>query len=170
MLALRLLHGAEGERIAGDPVRAIIDLNTAIEVLVSVTLTEAGRLAGWEEERISRATSWRTGLKRRVRHHLAELLGSGDDLNQKESPWSRWFRGGYLLRNRAVHEGIRPSRDDIEAALEEADAVLADLRRRLASDGRFSDLVPMLKVELGRPSKWEDTLVGTAFPWEKRQD
>lgn len=87
MLAFRLIHAAEGERLAGDPTRAMIDLNTAIEVLVSVTLSKGGKAVGWDESKIKEATGWRTGLKKRVSKYLSELFGEEIDTNDEATVW-----------------------------------------------------------------------------------
>lgn len=146
MLVLRLIHGAEGERLAGDPTRAMIDLNTAVEVLVSVTVSEAGRLVGWDEDRVSRAISWRTGLKKRVSEHLSAVLGEPIDVKDGSQPWGRWFTGGYRLQNAAVHEGRDLRKAEVDTALAEAEDVLSDLQRRLSRHGAFEHLASRLDV------------------------
>lgn len=166
MLVLRLIHGAEGERLAGDPTKAMIDLNTAIEVLVSVTISEAGKLIGWGEERISKAISWRTGLKRRVSDHLAEILREPIDVKDDSGPWGRWFVGGYLLRNAAVHEGRRLHKAEVDDALDAAAAVLHDLRVRLSTNEAFADLASKLEIGVGFRQNWEAESAGLVFPWD----
>lgn len=166
MLAFRLIHGAEAERLAGDPTRAVIDLNTAIEVLISVTLSEAGRRSGWDEQKIAKAIGWRTGLKRRVSEYLSELVGEPIDVGGNSGPWGRWFTGGYRLRNAAVHEGRRLLKADVDGALEQAKDVVIDLRSRLAGRENFEELSRMLAIEFGGNPAWESELLKIRFPWE----
>ncbi len=166
MLAFRLIHAAEGERLAGDPTRAMIDLNTAIEVLVSVTLSEGGRSVGWDEEKIDAAIGWRTGLKKRVSEYLSELLGETIDPRDETSVWGLWFTGGYLLRNAAVHEGQRLTKDHVDVALEQARAVLKELREGLSRNEKLTELGGKLAIEFGADPPWEGDSVEINFPWD----
>jgi hypothetical protein len=166
MLVLRLIHGAEGERLGGDPTKAVIDLNTAIEVLVSTTISTAGGLVEWDADRIARAISWRTGLKKRVSDHLGPLFGETITVNDESEPWGRWFAGGYRLRNAAVHEGRVLRKDDVDSALLEAEAIVRDVRDRLARQAAFAPLAERLEVEFGPQPAWESEPVKIVFPWD----
>ncbi|MGA8365531.1 MAG: hypothetical protein WB709_13600 [Solirubrobacteraceae bacterium] len=111
MLMFRLVHAAYGERLAGDPARAVVDLNTAIEVMVSALITEGGHSVGWDDARIKRATAERLGFRNRVVDHLAVLLGEKICLEKPQTPWGRWWQDGYAKRNAIVHSGARLSRE-----------------------------------------------------------
>jgi hypothetical protein len=166
MLVLRLIHAAEAERLGGDPTKALIDLNTAIEVLVSTTISVAGRVVGWDEERIARAVSWRTGLKKRVTDHLGPLFGEELAIEDEDEPWGRWFVGGYRLRNAAVHEGRVLRKADVDDALLEAEAVVRDVQERLSRKAELIHLAERLEVEFGPSPAWESEPLVISFPWE----
>jgi hypothetical protein len=166
MLVLRLIHGAEGERLGGDPTKAVIDLNTAIEVLVSTTISTAGPLVDWDQDRIAGAISWRTGLKRRVSDHLGALFGEEIATRDESEPWGRWFTGGYRLRNAAVHEGRILRKADVDGALAQAEEVVRDVRERLARKAKFAHLAERLEVEFGPQPAWEGVPVKIDFPWD----
>lgn len=166
MLVLRLIHAAEGERLGGDPTKALIDLNTAIEVLVSTTISAGGPAVGWDEKRIAHAVSWRTGLKKRVTDHLGPLFGEDIAIGDEDEPWGKWFVGGYRLRNAAVHEGRIFRKADVDGALLEAEAVVRDVRERLARRIELSHLGERLDVEFGPAPTWESEPLVIPFPWE----
>jgi len=110
--------------------QAIISFGTAIEVMVSVTVTEASALLGepsGKSEGILEA-----GLKNVFKDHLARYINAPVDLDDPNTPFGRWWNGGYKLRNRVVHNGHRPAeaetQDGIDGAMEVIMAVGDGLR------------------------------------------
>jgi hypothetical protein len=166
MLAFRFVHAAYAERLAGDPTRAVVDLNTAIEVLVSALLAEGGRAARWDSHKIERATSDRVGLRNRLTDHLAPLLGDDVCLDDPDTPWGRWWLAGYSKRNAAVHTGARLTRDDAESALQAATKLVEHLKDRLIASDDLQPLAERLAISLGSAPPWEDGPLGQDFPWE----
>jgi hypothetical protein len=57
---------------------SVIDLNTAVEILVSASINEAGTLVGLSAEEIADAN--RPGVKRRGRNYLAKIFDEGSML------------------------------------------------------------------------------------------
>jgi hypothetical protein len=49
------------------------------------------------------------GFRNQLETHLPRLLDEGLDLKDEDSPAGIWYRDCYLLRNRVVHEGHKPT-------------------------------------------------------------
>lgn len=166
MLVFRFVHAAEGERLAGDASRAVIDLNTAIEVLISVTLNEGGLIAGLTAEEIDSAN--RAGPKNKVKKYLARMFGEEkSDIDDPDSVWGRWFGDGYLLRNEALHEGASLDRDAVERAFVQASEVIAEVKEKLEASEPLIRLGKQLAIDMRRrlPSS-DDQLLEISFPWD----
>jgi hypothetical protein len=166
MLAFRLINAAEAGRIAGDPTRGVIDLNTAVEVLVNATLMLGGHMAGWSEARVASATAGRIGLKRRVRDSLSDLLREMIDTNDDANPWGRWFHGGYQKRNAAVHEGLRLTRRDVDRARSQVGEIITWLRSSLLRSDELESLGHKLGITISPDPPWEEKPVEFTFPWD----
>lgn len=166
MLVFRLLHSAESERMAGDATRAVIDLNTAVEVLISVTINEGGATVGLTKDEIESANQ--AGLKNKVRRHLPRLFRTEEfDTDDSESPWGAWFSDGYMLRNEAVHEGAELHRDQVDRAFLQASDVIADLKGKLEAHEDLKGLGERLALDLNKSKPaFEDELLGISFPWD----
>jgi hypothetical protein len=97
--------------------QAVIAAATAMEVLLNVFFREIWEAFSLEPERLAGVFS--CGFKNQLSDHLAKFLVEPVDLRDEELPPGRWRRDCYLVRNRAVHEGYRPS------SAEAMDATLA---------------------------------------------
>jgi hypothetical protein len=166
MLVFRLVHSAVGERLAGDLTRSVIDLNTAIEVLVSITINEGGPLVGLAQEEVNSANQ--AGLKKKVKKYLARVLGVEEiEIAEVSSTWGQWFGDGYQLRNEAVHEGASLAREDVDRAFEQAAGVIAELKQALEEREPLQALGKQLALDMRKPGPTiEDELLGISFPWD----
>lgn len=165
MLVFRFIHSAVSERLAGDSTRAVIDLNTAVEILISVTINEAGPLVGISADDIADAN--RPGVKRRVRIYLAKIFDEKIDVDDAKSPWGRWFGDGYMRRNEAIHEGASLEWEAVDRAFDQARALIADVKAKLEKRESLVALSSKLALELGhRNPSFEDQILGIAFPWD----
>jgi hypothetical protein len=166
MLVFRFLHAAQSEWLAGDSTRAVIDLNTAVEVLITTTLYAGGELLGMAGEDLKRANQ--AGVKNRVRKSLAMLLDKEIDIDDPENPWGRWFGDGYLLRNQAVHEGASLDEDDVDRAFAQAAAVVQALKEDLDAVEPLKLLGRLLELEMSTdPPPFNEEPLGIAFPWDQ---
>jgi hypothetical protein len=165
MQVFRFIHAAESERLAGDATRAVIDLNTAVEVLVSVTLNEGASIAGLSPEDLRNANG--AGPKNKVKKYLAKMFKEEIDITDPETPWGRWFSDGYLLRNEAFHEGVSLDRIAVERAFAQASGVVAQVKERLEANKALKSLGRKLSIDMQRhrPSS-DDELLGISFPWD----
>jgi hypothetical protein len=161
----RFIHAAEGERLVGDHTRALVDLNTAIELLIRFVLYYGHALSGVPEE-----TAWEANqapLKQKVKRYLPELLGRKIDLDDPDDPWGAWFSDGYMLRNRAVHEGELLVYDAVERAFDQAGALIKDLKLSLMADERLRELGEQIEVEpYPAEERNRDDLLNIEFPWD----
>lgn len=96
---------------------SVVLASTAAEALVDNTLTAIAWDCGMSPEQAAKAYYKGQGLRQRIRIHLADLLG-GDWDPKGGGPVAKWDRELARLRNKVVHEGYLPSRDEAVAALE----------------------------------------------------
>jgi len=161
----RFIHAAEGERLVGDHTRALVDLNTAVELLIRFVLYYGHAVSGVPEE-----TAWKANqapLKQKVRRYLPELLGREINLDNPEDPWGAWFGDGYMLRNRAVHEGELLDYDAVERAFDQAGALIKDLKTSLMAKEQLSELGEQIEVEpYPLDERNRDSLLNIEFPWD----
>jgi len=114
----------------GDRSLAVVVANTAVEVL----LDEVLGLLLWEEKMLpqdaaaeySHADAWA-----RMKHRLEPRLGAGWDPKAKNTEAAAFARDLASLRNRVVHAGVVPTRDQTFAALAVVAAVERALRESL---------------------------------------
>lgn len=165
MLVFRFLHSAVSERLAGDATRAVIDLNTAVEIFVSVTVNEGGPLVGLTSEEIAKAN--RPGFKRRVQVYLAKVLDEEIEVDDSTTTWGRWFADGYNRRNEAVHEGAALEWEEVERAFDQANAVIAEVKAKLAQIEALEELSSKIALDLSnRNRSFQEQPLGVAFPWD----
>jgi hypothetical protein len=165
MLVFRFLHSALSERLAGGPTRAVIDLNTAVEIMIRVTVVEGAEAAGLSAQEIESAEE--AGARKRVSRYLSKVCDGSLDIDDPESIWGRWFSDGYKQRNLAVHQGQAVDRDALDRAFDQAGAVVEDVKDRLEVQPALRDLGRKLALRFSgtRPS-FEEEVLPIAFPWE----
>jgi hypothetical protein len=161
----RFIHAAEGERLVGDHTRALGNLNTAVELLIRFVLYYGQATIGVPEE-----TAWTANqatLKQKVTQYLPELLGREIDIKDPGGPWGAWFGDGYMLRNRAVHEGELLDYDAVERAFGQASELIDDLKKSLMANEQLRKLGELIEVE-PRPldERIGDDLLNIEFPWD----
>jgi hypothetical protein len=162
---LRFIHAAEGERLVGDHTRALVDLNTAVELLIRFVLYYGHAILGVPEEIAWEANQ--ASLKQKVKRYLPELLGREIDLADPDGPWGAWFGDGYMLRNRAVHEGEYLDYDAVERAFGQAGELIGDLKKSLMANEQLRKLGEQIVVEPHPPEERnEDQLLNIEFPWD----
>lgn len=161
----RFIHAAEGERLVGDHTRALVDLNTAVELLIRFVLYYGHAITGVPEE-----IAWKANqatLKQKVTQYLPELLGREIDVKNPGGPWGAWFGDGYMLRNRAVHEGELLDYDAVERAFGQAGELIADLKTSLIANEQLKELGEQIVVEpLPPDERNRDALLNIEFPWD----
>jgi hypothetical protein len=114
---IQYLQAAEHHLGSGRYEQTAIAAATAIEVLVNIFFREVWEALELELERLAGVLG--CGFKNQLVDQLGKLLAEPVDLDDENLPPGRWYRDCYLLRNRTVHEGHRPS------AAEAMDATLA---------------------------------------------
>lgn len=161
----RFIHAAEGERLVGDHTRALVDLNTAIELLIRFVLYYGHAMTGVPEK-----TAWEANqapLKQKVRRYLPDLLGREIDIEDPDGPWGAWFGDGYMLRNRAVHEGELLDYDAVERAFDQASELIDDLKTSLMANEQLRELGEQIEVEpYLSEERNRDDLLNIEFPWD----
>lgn len=111
------LQAAEHHLGSGRYEQTVIAAATAMEVLVNVFFREVWEALKLEPERLPGVLG--CGFKNQLVDQLPKLLTAHVDLKDEDTPPGRWYRDCYLVRNRAVHEGYRPT------SAEAMDATLA---------------------------------------------
>jgi hypothetical protein len=165
MLVYRFLHTGERERRAGDTTRALIDLNTAVELMLPITLKHGGPIVGFTADEQDGAAQ--AGPKNKVAKYVAKLLNEEIDIDDPETAWGAWFTGGYMLRNNAIHEGVAFDRERVEQAFAQAWTAMAELKTKLEERSPLEKLGNQFAVDLGRqPKPADDPPLGFSFPWD----
>jgi hypothetical protein len=96
--------------------QAAIDAATCIELLVVATIRELAPLAGHSQTKIDNIADG-TNFSDKA-HHFAKLIGFSGTPAKSADEFGRWWRDGYLLRNRAAHRGHRPAVTEVFEALD----------------------------------------------------
>jgi hypothetical protein len=166
MLVFRFLHSAMSERLAGDPTRAVIDLNTAIEIMIRVTVVEGAEAAGLTAQEVTSAEE--AGARKRVSRYLAKVCGEEQiDVDDPKTPWGLWFSDGYMQRNAAVHQGQAVDRHAVDRAFDQAGAVVAEVKSRLEVQPTLLELGEKLALRFsGAGPSFEDEILKIGFPWD----
>lgn len=110
---------------------AVLESGTAIELLVYAAVREVAFESGRSPEQVERVLD--AGFKNVAADHFARHFGFSSDLDAAGDALGRWWRDGYVLRNRVAHEGHRPSKTETAAALAAAENLNHDLGVALAS-------------------------------------
>lgn len=162
----RFLRAANSEAIAGDSTRAIIDLNTAMELLFSQLITTGGRARGWPAERVERANRIETGLRNRVQDHLGALIGATIDVKDQTTTWGAWWSQGYMARNRAVHQGVRLADSDVRRAWLAASKLIAHVQTVLQLQADLEPMAAQLAgLCMGGEPPWLHAVLETHADW-----
>lgn len=115
---LELSHTAVRDLLAGRRGTAAITAGTAVDVLIGLVLQRAWVPAGLPAGDLQAALEDRP--RDRFETHLARVLRCRIDLSDTNSAPGRWWRDGYQLSNRVVHEGYRPTFAEVEASVNAA--------------------------------------------------
>jgi hypothetical protein len=106
-------------------------------------------------------------LKQKVKEYLPELLEREIDLEDPDDPWGAWFGDGYMLRNRAVHEGELLDYDAVERAFGQAAELIDDLKSSLMAHEQLRELGEQIGVEpIPLDERNRDSLLNLEFPWD----
>jgi len=116
----------------GRAAQAALEAGTAAELLITTVIREVGPLRC---EDATRLLSIITGpFRSRFEHHLGRLIGLKVDLSDAANPAGAWYADAYLLRNRIVHTGYRPSAEEARRALTATGDLTAAIGRALHVD------------------------------------
>jgi hypothetical protein len=99
---ISLLFQAQGQSLAGRSRQAVIDMGTAVESLVTVSIREAMRIRGRSEDAITEVfeAKWKTVYNRSLLETVGVPVGAGGAAHSK-----RWS-DAYRVRNDIVHKGV----------------------------------------------------------------
>jgi hypothetical protein len=130
-LFYELMHRAGSASLARRFSEEITDLGTAMEVLISTVLREAGPLIGRSAHQIANVLD--APLRNQVEHHLGGYASIDVDLGDAANPAGGWWQDGYALRNRVVHEGHKPTEQEVATARQAAVGFVNAIRDGLRS-------------------------------------
>ena len=81
--------------------------------------------------------------------HVPKLLDLSVDIEDASTPWGRWWRDGYELRNRVVHGGHRPNANEAMEAVSSSMDLVAAVGRAVEGDPDLGDLAFGLPTGVG---------------------
>jgi hypothetical protein len=121
-------------RRSGNTRVSVVMAAASAEVILDRTLL----LLQWEEGKTPEAAAgeWRDALKTRVERDFADRLGGSWDLTA-DKPVGRWARNVAQVRNRVIHGGYLPSREEAEQAIGAARELVTFICDQLASDNNL---------------------------------
>jgi hypothetical protein len=122
----------------GRAAHAVIEAETAFEVLVGALVRELVALDRLPTSRVEGIRN--AGLKNVLVDHLPQLSGLHVDLEDRDNVFGAWWTNAYLLRNRVVHEGYRPTLPEAWEAANYVKAVVDHVGLELAKDERTRDI------------------------------
>ncbi len=121
---------------------AVTEAGTAVELLVSASLRVAAPTRGYPAQKL--ANILEGPFASRVRDHFAPMFGYDSAPETSTDALGRWWQDTYLLRNRIVHTGHRPTEAEAVAALEAAENLHHDLGERFSNDPQLgAELLPV---------------------------
>jgi hypothetical protein len=132
---------SEVEGVGGRYSLAILQLGTAMEVLVSTLIREIASRRGIDVTNVLGPNG--PGLRNLVVDHLPRYIGASvrhDDLDGTGHPMGWWWTSGYGLRDRVAHDGYRAHGGDAEDAVMAARHVVRWLGERLSAQSDTADL------------------------------
>ena len=138
-------QAAEHHLGAGRYDQSVIASTTAMEVLVNVFLREVWEALELDPARLAGALA--CGFSNQLKAQLPKFLDRRVDLDDADLPPGRWHRDCYLVRNRTVHEGIRPSSAEAMDAKVATRAFVAWIGEAMKEDPRTAQI----KAILGSP-------------------
>ena len=114
----------------GDTRNSVILVAAACEVLLDVLLLALLWESGKKPEEAASLFGRDDSITRRVKTHYQHWIGGTWQLD-RPGPVRGWFERVADLRNRCLHTGLRPSRDDATLARDSADALRLFIIERL---------------------------------------
>jgi hypothetical protein len=140
------MQSAEHHLGAGRYEQAVIAAATATEVMVNIFFREmwealeldAARLAGVLE----------CGFKNQLVDQLPKFLTKPVDLADEDVPPGRWYGDCYLVRNRVVHEGYRPTSAEAWDATVASRAFASWIGRSMKKDQKTIQIALILQTPL----------------------
>lgn len=127
--------------------QSVIAATTGMEVLVNVFFREIWEALELDPESLAGVLG--CGFKNQLTAQLPKFLNEPVNLDDEGLPPGRWYRDCYLLRNRTVHEGHRPSSAEAMDAKVATRAFVAWIGTTLKDDERITQIKTILQVPVG---------------------
>jgi hypothetical protein len=112
--------------------QAIVQAQTCIEMIINVIIREVAPLRGKAPQKVKDILT--ASFRNRVVDHIGKLTGVTVDLKDISTPVGNWWDKTYLMRNRVVHEGYRPTASDANSAVMAARRLQRELGEALNKD------------------------------------
>lgn len=133
----------------GRSAQAVLELGIAFELLVATLVRELGPRRGYDVQKIEGVLD--AGLKNILQDHVPKLVQVDVDLGDATTEFGEWWMHAYLLRNRIVHRGYRPSVSEAEQARAAVHGVIELVATQLGGDSE-QDLAALLASYPSTPS------------------
>lgn len=128
--AFEMSAAAHRSLFAGRLRHAVLESGTGIELLIYSAVREVAFEGGKPAERVQGILT--AGFKNVAIDHFAPQFGFSPDLEAATDALGRWWRDGYSLRNRVVHEGHQPTKPEVVSSLLAAETLNHDFGLALA--------------------------------------
>ncbi len=138
------MQSAEHHLGSGRYVQTVIAAATATEVMVNIFFREVWEALEMDPGRLDGVLD--CGFRNQLSDHLPGFLDQPVDLDDENLPPGRWFQACYLLRNRAVHEGYRPTSAEAMDATSATRSFAAWIGANLKEDRRTIQIKGILQT------------------------
>jgi hypothetical protein len=140
---LELYQSAEHHLGSGRAAQSVIAACTGVEVLINTLFRLVWAAKGWDENELPGVLS--CGFRNQLETHLPKLLDETINLKDDDSPAGVWYRDCYLLRNRVVHQGHKPSSAEALASKLATGSLARWLGEAMTQDARTDGIKGFLR-------------------------
>lgn len=135
---VELYQSAEHHLGSGRYEQSVIAACTATEVFISTLFRFVSKAVADDPNKLGRAL--KAPFRSQLEHHLPKLLKVPMDIRKSDSVAGRWWTDCYLLRNKVVHEGHKPTDSEALAAKLATGAFTRWLGQSLPDDERLEGI------------------------------
>ncbi|MBR1754249.1 hypothetical protein IJ732_05365 [bacterium] len=130
---MKIYHNAYREYYKDNFAQSIIQMQTYIETFIKIVFSQIMSETGFFEQQINKIIE-ETPFLSLIKKEMPEKLGGCWNITTKGKEVFSWYENTYLLRNRIIHNGYNPNRDETDSAFNSAEKFLNFIYNRIKSN------------------------------------